>query len=219
VSTQQPTLVAKPPSHPVSARPVSRVQPARAPVPATLQRWLTVVSGEWLPQLMWSVQRTGRLGMSGMALIAFSVIFLVSTHLPLTQEVNELRSQLDTAQVHADVSPARVGDRGAALLHSLPARTQMPALLGVLLKQADEAHLNIDTGKYETSALKSGGVVSYQVSFPVSGSYPQVRQFIDGTLAALPAVALSELSLTRKSIGDQTVEAQIRLTAFTQDNQ
>jgi hypothetical protein len=93
----------------------------------------------------------------------------------------------------------------------------MPALLGVLLKQADAAHLSIDTGKYETTALKSGGVVSYQISFPITGPYPQVRQFIDATLSALPTVGMSELSLTRKSIGDGAVEAQIRLVAFTRD--
>ena len=211
MSTKQPAVAARPLS-------VSKPQPARMPVPATVQRWLTRVSDEWLPHLMWSVQRTGRLGLTGMALIATSVIFLVSTHLPLTREVNDLREHLDTAQVRTDVTPVSVGDRGAALLHSLPPRTQMPALLGVLLKQADAAHLNIDTGKYETSALKSGGVITYEISFPVAGPYPQVRQFIDGTLAALPAVALSELTLTRKSIGDEMVEAQIRLTAFTQDN-
>ncbi len=211
MSAQQPSVATRP-------LPVSKPQPTRAGVPATVQRWLTRVSDEWLPQLMWSVQRTGRLGMSGIALIATCGIFLISTHLPLTQEVVDLRAQLETAQVRSDVAPAQVGDRGAALLHSLPQRGQMPALLGVLLQQADAAHLNIDTGKYETSTLKSGGIVSYQISFPVSGPYPQVRQFIDGTLAALPAVALSELSLTRKNIGDQTVEAQIRLTAFTQDS-
>lgn len=214
MSTQQPTVAARP--LPVSRPLASKPGTARTLVP--LQRWLARVSDEWLPQLMWSVQRTGRLGMSGIALIATCAIFLISTHLPLAQEVNDLRAQLETARVRSDAAPAQVSDRGAALLHSLPQRAQMPALLGVLLKQADAAHLNIDTGKYETSALKSGGIVSYQISFPVSGPYPQVRQFIDGTLAALPAVALSELSLTRKNIGDQTVEAQIRLTAFTQDS-
>jgi hypothetical protein len=45
-----------------------------------------------------------------------------------------------------------------------------------------------------------------------------VRQFIDATLTALPTVALSELSLTRKTIGDGSVEAQIRMTLFTRES-
>ncbi len=111
-----------------------------------------------------------------------------------------------------------VSDPGAALLRTLPRRSQMPALLGVLVQQADAAHLSIDTGKYESTALKSGAVMTYQISFPVAGPYPQVRRFIDATLAALPAAAVTELSLTRKTIADDAVEAQIRLTVFTQDS-
>lgn len=210
MSTKQPTAV--------PARMLRASQQSQSPALAPARRWLARASDEWLPHVTWSVQRTGRLGLSGMGLLATSVVFLISTHIPLTREVDDLRSQLETAQLRSDVAPAKVGDRGAALLQSLPPRTRMPALLGVLLKQADAAHLSVDTAKYESSVLKSGGVVSYQISFPVTGPYPQVRQFIDGALAALPAVALTELSLTRKSIGDGMVEAQIRLTAFTQDN-
>ena len=73
----------------------------------------------------------------------------------------------------------------------------------------------MDTGKYEMSTSKSGDIVRYKVSFPVIGPYPQVRHFIDATLAALPAAAISELSIERKAIGDSAVEAQIRLTVFT----
>jgi Tfp pilus assembly protein PilO len=152
-----------------------------------------------------------------MALMLACLVFLVSTHLPLAREVESLRAQVDLTHVHGVKAPVSAAESGATLLHSLPGRAQMPALLGVLLQQADTAHLAIDTGKYETTALKSGNVVTYQISFPVTGPYPRVRQFIDGTLAALPAVAVTELSLTRKTIGDGSVEAQIRMTVFTRD--
>jgi hypothetical protein len=188
---------------------------AQALVATSMRRWLAVVSQHWLPRLTWTVQRTGRAGMSGLALLLASLVFLLSTHLPLASEVEDLRSRLERTRVQRIKTPAAVPD--AALLRALPRRAQMPALLGTLLHEADTAHLTIDTGKYETTALKNGGVVTYQISFPITGQYPQVRQFIDATLAALPMVAVSELSLTRKTIGDGTVEAQIRLTAFTQD--
>jgi Tfp pilus assembly protein PilO len=221
-------------THPVSG-PLSRTSTsAKAPPPApasgstnltrtkasalvSIRRWLVQASEQWLPRLAWSVQRTGRAGLSGVALLLASLVFLVSTHLPLAREVEQLRSQLQVAHAQAVKTPVSVSDSGTVLLHSLPGRAQMPALLGILLHQAGTAHLTIDTGKYETTALKSGGVMTYQISFPVTGPYPQVRQFIDATLAALPAVAVTELSLTRKTIGDGAVEAQIRLTAFTQD--
>ena len=189
---------------------------AQALVTITARRWLALVSDQWLPHLTWSVQRTGRAGLSGLALLLASLVFLLSTHLPLARQVEELRSDLQRAHEQRVKTPTTTAPDGA-LLRNLPRRALMPTLLGTLLHEADAAHLSIDTGKYETTALKNGGVVTYQISFPVTGQYPQVRQFIDATLAALPMVAVSELSLTRKTIGDGTVEAQIRLTAFTQD--
>ena len=179
---------------------------------------LARASRQWLPHIAWSLQRTGRLGLSGAALLTASAVFLLSTYLPLTREVDELRAQVESQRVEAPRGATPLSDPGTALLRSLPSRTRVPSLLGVLLNQADAAHLSIDTGKYEATVLKSGGVTSYQVSFPVTGPYPQVRQFIDATLTALPAVALSELALTRKTIGDASVEAQIRLTLFTRES-
>lgn len=214
---------------PVARAPArSKVSPVSSPVApgsksggaavmGAARNWLARASNQWLPRVAWSLQRTGRLGISGAALLMASTVFLVSTYLPLSREVEELRSQAESARTEAPAEARPVSDPGTALLRTLPPRDQVPSLLGVLLKQADAAHLSIDTGKYETAALKSGGVTSYQVSFPVSGPYPQVRQFIDATLTELPAVALSELSLTRKSIGDGSVEAQIRLTLFTRE--
>lgn len=145
------------------------------------------------------------------------MVFFVSTHLPLAHELAGLRAQVKAANIPAHAVGAPIAPAGTELLLSLPRRAQMPAVLGTLLQQADAAHLSIDTGKYETTPLKKAGVMSYQISFPVTGPYPQVRQFIDSTLTALPAAALTELSLTRKTISDGAVEAQIRLTVFTQD--
>ena len=182
-----------------------------------MRRWLTRASDEWLPVAVWSLQRTGRMGLSGLALLLAGAVFLLSTYRPLAHELDSLREQAKSPGTRTVAGPTAAGDSGAALLRSLPSRAQMPALLGVLVQQADAAHLSIDTGKYESTALKSGAVMTYKISFPVTGPYPQVRQFIDATLVALPAAAVSELSITRKTIGDSAVEAQVRLTVFTRD--
>ena len=63
--------------------------------------------------------------------------------------------------------------------------------------------------------MKNSGVVRYQIAFPVTGPYPQIRAFIDATLASMPAVALSDLVLERSSIARGNVEAQIRMTVYT----
>ena len=208
---------------PTTAKAIATPPPAKRPPAvarrsdglAPLKRFSVRATNEWLPRVVWSVARTGRPGLVGLALLVASGVFFASTQLPVENEVATLQQQLASARRHQAAAPrAEVSDVARALQH-LPQRAEMPALLGVLLKQADAAHLTLDTGKYETSASKSGDIVRYKVAFPVTGPYPQVREFIDATLAALPAVAISDLSIERKAIGDGAVEAQIRLTVFT----
>ena len=87
--------------------------------------------------------------------------------------------------------------------------------MGVLLAQADNAKLALDTGKYDMALSKAGDITRYNVTFPVIGPYPQVRQFIDAVLVALPAVSITELNIERKTIVDGQVEARLRLTFYT----
>ena len=208
-------------STPLAIAPAA-VAPLRAPavvrrsdalVPA--RRFAARLSREWLPRISWQVGRTGRPGLVGLGLVAASALFFFSTHVKVANEAAALRAELVTAEQRAAAAPHAVLSDATRALRNLPRRADMPALLGVLLKQADEARLTLDTGKYEMSATRTGDIMRYKVSFPVTGPYPQVRQFIDATLVALPAVAISDLALERKAIGDGLVEAQIRLTVFT----
>lgn len=172
------------------------------------------LSNEWLPRLSWSLGRTGRLGLAGLALLGASAVFFVSSHLKIMDEVQQLRVDLQAAAARA-ATPPPVSATPQQSARSLPTRAEMPQLLDVLLKQADGAQLAIDTAKYEVSATKAGTLVRYQMAFPVDGPYPKVRQFIDAALNAIPALAVENLAVTRKAVTDESVEAQIRMTIFT----
>jgi Tfp pilus assembly protein PilO len=126
-----------------------------------------------------------------------------------------LRADLAAVQGQGRTAVAAEVAAPATAMRALPARSDMPAMLNQLFDQAARARLAVDTAKYEVNATRSSGVVRYQIVFPVTGPYPQIRAFIDATLATMPAVALSELVLERKSIGDRNVEAQIRMTVYT----
>jgi Tfp pilus assembly protein PilO len=206
----QKDRVAAVPAGPAKSSSVARRSSALLPARALANR----LTSEWLPTIAWGASRTGRSGLAGLALLLASALFFFSTHLQMTDQVAGLRTELATATTRAATAPVVAADPATAL-RSLPSREQMPALLGTLLKLADAQSLKIDTGKYDMSATKTGGVVRYKVSFPITGPYPQVRKFIDSTLVAMPAVAISELSFERKAIGEAAVEAQIRLTVFT----
>ena len=187
---------------------------ARAAAPALGRRFAGRLGHEWLPRAAWTISRTGRMGLLGIALLFASALFLLSTHLKLVAEVEALRAELGSEPAQGRTSAADEAAPATAA-RALPGRADMPAMLRQLFGKAGQAGLVIDVGKYEINATGNGGFVRYQIALPVTGPYPQIRTFIDATLATMPAVALSDLVLDRKSIGDANVEAQIRLTAYT----
>ncbi len=188
----------------------------RAGGPALARRVAVRLGNGLLARAGWTIGRTGRAGIVGIALLLAAALFLVSTHLPVAAEVEALRAELAAARSQSRrAAVEEVAEPAAATARALPARTEMPAILRQLFNAATQARLAVDTGKYEVNATRSNGVVRYLIAFPVSGPYPQIRAFIDATLATMPAVALSDVALQRKSISDANVEAQIRMTVYT----
>jgi len=189
--------------------------PGRGGAPALAGRLAVRIRNEWLPGAAWTISRTGRTGLVGVALLLAAALFLVSTHLPVAAEVAALRADLAATESQPRTAAADEVLDPAAALRALPARTEMPEILRQLFSKAARERLAVDTAKYEISATRSSGVVRYHIAFPVAGPYPQIRAFIDATLATMPAVAVSELALERTAIADGNVEAQIRMTVYT----
>jgi hypothetical protein len=196
-----------------AARPLAT--PRRADAPALARQVAARLGNEWLPRAGWTISRTGRPGLVGIALLLAAALFLLSTHLEVAGEVEALRADVATARGKGRAAPGDEVAARATAARALPARTDMPAILRALFEKATQARLVLQTGKYEISAKRAGGVVRHHVSFPVTGTYPQIRAFIDSTLSTMPAVAISDLVLERKSIADPDVEAQLRFTVYT----
>lgn len=169
----------------------------------------------WLPSIGWTLGRSGLQGLAGLMLLGGSAIFLVSTQLPMSVDVQQLRVDLASARAQAVHGAHAIHHDPLASLGRLPSREEMPEVLGILVQQADAQQLTIDTAKYEVSATNHGALVRYEIAFPLTGPYPNIRRFIDATLKTMPAVAVDELSISRKSIADEAVEAQLRMTIFT----
>jgi Tfp pilus assembly protein PilO len=209
---------------PQIARPVTALvarTPAtlsRAATPALARRLALRLGHEWLPRAAWTVSRTGKPGLVGIALLFAAALFLVSTHLRLVGEVEAMRADLAATQLRARTTAPEKIAIPATAMRAFPARTDTPAMLRQLFRTATRARLAVDSARYEINATKSSGVIRYQIAFPVRGPYPQIREFIDATLATMPAVALNDLLLERKSIADGNVEARLRMTLYTRSD-
>lgn len=187
---------------------------ARARAPSLARAAAGRLAGEWAPRVAWSLRRTGRAGLVGVAALTGAALFLVSTYLEVARQVEALRADVTAAQGRP-VAPARAAPQPTAALPPLPARSEVPAVLRQLFGHAVEAGLAIQTGTYGVAETASGGVTRHEITFPVSGPYPQLRAFLDATLSTIPSVALTDLALERRSIRDGRVDARVRLTLYT----
>src|ERR1700686_459093 len=67
-----------------AARPPATL--GRADAPALARGLAARLSNEWLPRAAWTISRTGRPGLVGIALLLAAALFLVSTHLKVAAE-------------------------------------------------------------------------------------------------------------------------------------
>lgn len=165
-------------------------------------------------------QRLGAPGTIGVALIVFALGFLHSSWLPLRQSVGDLRTDLAAAQrtnspgsrqPPGKLTPA---SRAQRFIERLPTRADLPAVLGAFVSKANASGLELEKGSYEWSVDKKGTIGRYRLMLPVKGSYPSVRQFVDSTLEAVPAAALTAMTLKRDEISDAQVEAELSFVVF-----
>lgn len=87
--------------------------------------------------------------------------------------------------------------------------------LAILYDMADRTGIQLKQGEYQYSGNNDDSqIVSYQVTFPLTGSYPQIRSFAEGVLNAIPIAALDQMNFRRRSLNDLRLEADVRFTLF-----
>jgi hypothetical protein len=187
---------------------------AAAGVPRTaLQQRTERLLVRALPQVNYQLMRAGPAGLTGIAALAAAAVAAVALLLPAHQSVVALRSELTKAGhvVPGAAQPERSPREFAA---ALPTRAQIPALMGVVLVQATESGIVLEQGKYTFSPATSSRLARYSFEFPIKADYANVRDFINKSLAAIPALGLDKLHVERKNVGDTLVGADVGFVIY-----
>jgi hypothetical protein len=173
-----------------------------------------------VPYASYTAQRLGALGITGLALWGFSAALLMSANLPLREHVvaaTATLEELGTRRPDATAVPTLAEPQAqlTRLLHSLPTRADLPNVVTRIVAASTAAGISLDAGSYElVPAGKAGHIASYRLSFPVVGTYPQVRAFVDRALVEVPAMSLDRLSLERGDVADQSIRAELQFAVF-----
>jgi hypothetical protein len=102
----------------------------------------------------------------------------------------------------------------AAFYKFFPSGMSEPDWLEQIYQAAKEQDLALDRGDYRPVRERVGRLTRYQVTLPVRGSYPQIRKFLAAVLSEVPIVSLDGVDFARQKIGEDTVEARVRLSLF-----
>jgi len=200
---------------PVPPRPV-----ASAAVPATTAVTTTKSTAIVRAQLLgtqalahagYQLRRLGTTTLAGIAAMVTAVTMFLAYNLPQGHAVTALQGQL--ARLATSSATTAAAPKGATLA-SLPPRHEAPEVVAKVYEEAKAAGIDLPRGQYEYVPARDGVAARYRMTFPVRASYPQIRSFLDRTLIALPAVAVEGLRLERKSVGDGTVDAEVKLAAY-----
>lgn len=172
-----------------------------------------------VPYLSHQAQYVGRAGVIGFALLSLSLAGFLVANSPLRHQVAQLQQSLTAKQrerlnSHGPGIDAAPGEQLQTFVKTLPAREQLPALTERIVAEASAAGIALERGSYDFSVTHSGRIVRARLTFPINGSYPNIRQFVNGTLSAIPGAAVDGLKLERKDIGAGEIGAEIRFAIF-----
>jgi hypothetical protein len=187
----------------------------RAAQPAALER-IQFAGNRALAEINYQLQRIGTATLAGTAAVVVAVVVFIVSILPQVSAITALRNDLSRLSPpgHGHASP---GPTGAALA-SLPSRAEAPDVVAKILEEAQASGVELPRGQYEYVPARDGVAARYRMTFPVRAAYPKIREFMDRTLVAMPAVAIEGLRIERKNVGDDSVEAELKLSAYVRSD-
>ncbi len=167
-----------------------------------------------------SVRCLGMPGLAGLLLGALAMAGVAGGVLPLQHEVAHIRHQL--AQQPRQAAPSRpVATAEQTIAADLEIfRARFPGIvdlsdqLDTLFELAAAHGLVVDKAQYVLVEKAGGALRRFEVTLPVSGSYPQLRAMVLDVLQKLPATAVAEIVMEREKIADGRARANLRLVFF-----
>ena len=160
------------------------------------------------------IELLGTAGVLGIGVLLFCGLFYFSGVRPLEREVEAQKTAAERLKTRSPVQLVTTRDRAEELrrFYTLfPTVDQLPKELDRMYAIARAADLQVHQGEYRLEA-RGNGLVAYRVTFPIRGTYGQIREFIGTTLKDISIASLDALRFERKKAGDPHLEAQLRFT-------
>jgi hypothetical protein len=160
------------------------------------------------------IARLGVPGVLALGVLLFCALFYYSGVQPLERELQLQQTASERQRARSPAQLASSDDRSEDVRrfqNLFPTMDQLPAELERVYGFARAAKLQMQQAEYRLEAGR-GGLLAYRVTFPIRGSYAQIRKFVGEMLQEMSMLSLDTLRFERKRVGDTQLEAQVRLT-------
>lgn len=141
------------------------------------------------------------------------------------------QQRLDSARLEASSLHDRIARAGLALNDSarpideqlttfyriFPSEHGSTDWIGKIAAIAQRDGLDLQQADYKVSRDKIGRLTRIQMNLPLSGEYPRIRSFLSDLRKEIPIVSLEQVDFERQKVGDQKVEAKLRLVVFLEN--
>jgi Tfp pilus assembly protein PilO len=154
-------------------------------------------------------------GAAGLALLLAAAV-LATTWLP---DLTQRSRSLSAAAVDAEQQARRDRQRQASVASTLSPAQQFAsafpepelreARVAALLAAARSQGLSLQRGEFRLTSEPQLGLLKYSVNLPLSGSYAQLRAFVEDMQNHDSALALERMRLQRSSARTSVVEADL----------
>ena len=172
-------------------------------------------------------KKLGIWGLLGLCLIIGSAVFYMSNISGLNASTEALmQARLDAESrnhksVVKDETPPRKNsaEEIAAYYQRFPKAESLPEILATINQLANQQKLALNNGDYKLSKIKQSSALrkaltQYEITFPVTGQYTQIRTFVAKVLARQPAIALTDIQMHRENTMDPNIESKLVFTLF-----
>ena len=164
---------------------------------------------------LWRMLREqfGGLALGAVALLAIGVLFLVLAIRPLEARNAQLDGRLGHgARLAAESTRNGAPEAKLAAFYAFFERQEGQVdWLAKLYGAARAAGLELRSAEYRLVET-SGRIARYEATLPLKGGYAQLRAFIESALEENPVLSLDQLTLRRKRVNEQTLEAEAVMT-------
>jgi hypothetical protein len=167
-------------------------------------RWLAIVLTE----------RLGWQGVAGVALIGAWVLMNVLQVRPLEQKLDRLRSAAQTGRSAYATTDAR---KELEAFRASFRQGDLEDQLSQLNESGKTAGLAFKRIEYRMLEERRSGLKQYQITMPVTSSYPSIRRFTSLALATMPGLSLDHVHFQRRKIGESSIDTELRFTLFLAD--